>query len=63
MAANLNGIIYYKLDANTHGYSGDITKNSGLRGEEIDGNFAFLRGHDIEKIHFDENDLQRLKVA
>lgn len=51
---NLNGITYYKLDATAHGYLGDVTKNSGLRGEEIDSNFYFLRGHDIETISFDE---------
>ena len=54
MATNTNGIIYYKLDANIHGYEGDITKNCGLRGEEIDGNFNFLRGNDIKSIEFDE---------
>jgi uncharacterized protein (TIGR02145 family) len=54
MATNTNGLIYYKLDANLHGYSGDITKNCGLRGEEIDGNFNFLRGNDIKSIQFDE---------
>jgi hypothetical protein len=55
MAANINGLIYYKLDANVHGYPGDITKNCGLRGEEIDGNFNFLRGNDIEEISFGDN--------
>ena len=55
MATNINGVIYYKLDADTNGYLGDITKNCGLRGEEIDGNFNFLRGSDIEKVNFDEN--------
>jgi hypothetical protein len=54
MATNTNGLIYYKLDASTHGYEGDVTKNCGLRGEEIDGNFNFLRGHDIKSISFDE---------
>ena len=54
MATNTNGLIYYKLDADLHGYSGDITKNCGLRGEEIDGNFNFLRGNDIKSIQFDE---------
>ena len=54
MAANINGLIYYKLDAQSHGYPGDITKNCGLRGEEIDGNFNFLRSHDIKSISFDE---------
>ena len=54
MATNINGLIYYKLDAQSHGYPGDITKNCGLRGEEIDGNFSFLRGNDIQDISFDE---------
>jgi uncharacterized protein (TIGR02145 family) len=53
MAPNFNGIIYYKLDAASKGYPGDITKNCGLRGEEIDGNFNFLRGEDIKSIYFD----------
>lgn len=55
MATNINGLIYYKLDANLHGFPGDITKNCGLRGEEIDGNFNFLRSQDIKSISFDEN--------
>ena len=55
MATNTNGIIYYKLDANIHGYPGDTTKNCGLRGEEIDGNFNFLHGNDIKSISFDDN--------
>ena len=38
-----------------HMVTGDITKNCGLRGEEIDGNFNFLRGNDIKSISFDEN--------
>ena len=51
--ASTNGVIYYKL---TPGYSGattkDITKNCGLVGNEIDSNFHFLRGYDIETIGF-----------
>lgn len=61
MAANINGLIYYKLDANVHGYPGDITKNCGLRGEEIDGNFNFLRGNDIKEISFDDDGTIYLK--
>lgn len=45
MAAQ-NGVIYYKLDPRNH-YDGDVTKNCGLSGGEIDGNFNFLRGYDI----------------
>ena len=44
--ATQNGVIYYKLDPRNH-YDGDITKNCGLSGGEIDGNFNFLRGYDI----------------
>lgn len=61
MAVNLKGLTYYKLDANEHGYIGDITKNGGLRGEEIDGNFHFLRGIDIENISFEENGNLKIK--
>ena len=35
-------------------YEGDKTKNGGLTGNEIDGNFYFLRGQDIKNIVFDE---------
>ena len=52
MAIETNGVIYYKLDSNIHGYTGDITKNCGLRGEEVDSNFNFLRGQDIKTISF-----------
>ena len=61
MAINLKGLTYYKLDANIHGYAGDITKNNGLRGEEIDGNFHFLRGYDIESIFIEENGNLKIK--
>ena len=61
MATNLNGLTYYKLDASVHGYKGDITKNGGLRGEEIDGNFHFLRGNDVESISFEENNILVIK--
>lgn len=54
MATKTNGLIYYKLDVDTNGYEGDFTKNCGLRGEEIDGNFNFLRGNDIKNVSFDE---------
>ena len=54
MATNNNGLTYYKLDSTLHGYPGDFTKNSGLRGEEIDGNFNFLRGNDIKTLSFDD---------
>ncbi len=47
---NKNGVIYYKLISS---YGGDITKNCGLTGGEIDGNFLFLRGYDIENGSWD----------
>lgn len=61
MATNTNGLIYYKLDVDIHGYQGDITKNCGLRGEEIDGNFHFLRGEDIQSIEFDNDNTLFIK--
>lgn len=60
MSINKKGITYYKLDSNIHGYQGDITKNCGLRGEEIDSNFNFLRGHDIKTVSFDEDGAMHL---
>ena len=45
-----NGVIYYKLSST---YDGDITKNCGLTGGEIDSNFLFLRGYDIESGSWD----------
>lgn len=48
------GIIYYKLATDL--YPGDITKECGLSGAEIDGNFHFLRGMDIEHVELDEEE-------
>lgn len=45
-----NGVIYYKLSST---YDGDVTKNCGLTGGEIDSNFLFLRGYDIESGSWD----------
>lgn len=50
---NISGITYYKL---TEGYSGDRLKNCGLTGIEIDSNFYFLRGYDIESFKYDYNE-------
>lgn len=49
------GIIYYKL--NTNLFEGDITHSgcTGLKGNEIDNNFNFLRGNDIESAYYDDN--------
>ena len=44
----INGVTYFKLRSD---FEGDYTKNCGLLGEEIDGNFYFLRGYDIDSIY------------
>lgn len=47
------GVIYYKLADPL--YKGDSTKGCGLLGTEIDANFNFLRGYDIEKFEINED--------
>lgn len=47
----VDGVTYFKLKSE---FPGDYTKNCGLLGEEIDENFYFLRGYDIESIEVDE---------
>lgn len=49
--SNLSGVTYYKLEKR---YEGDVTKNCGLTGAEIDANFHFLRGRDIKSIELTE---------
>lgn len=46
----LNGVTYFKLQP---GFPGDFTKNCGLTGDEVDKNFYFLRGYDIDTIELD----------
>lgn len=48
----VEGVTYFKLKSE---FDGDYTKHCGLLGEEIDENFYFLRGYDIESIAMDEN--------
>ena len=48
----VEGVTYFKLKSELEG---DYTKHCGLLGEEIDENFYFLRGYDIETIEVDEN--------
>lgn len=48
----INGVTYFKLQSE---FEGDYTKNCGLFGEEIDANFYFLRGYDIESININED--------
>ena len=47
MENKTTGVIYFRLNKDVHGYEGDITKNCGLTGQEVDSNFHFLRGYDI----------------
>lgn len=54
MATEQRGVIYYKLDPDYH-YEGDYTKNCGVNGAEIDGNFHFLRGYDISSFDVSDN--------
>ena len=46
----INGITYFKL---TSPYMGDVTKNCGLTGGEIDNNFYVLEGRDINDASLD----------
>lgn len=46
------GLKLYTLKSN---FDNDVTKNCGLTGVEIDGNFLFLRNNDIYRGDFDEN--------
>lgn len=48
---SVEGVTYFKLKSE---FPGDYTKNCGLLGEEIDRNFYFLRGYDIESIDIDK---------
>ena len=52
-SAMTGGIIYFRLTEPRYG--GDTTKGCGLTGGEIDKNFNFLRGYDIEKGSWDNN--------
>ena len=47
----VEGVTYFKLKSE---FEGDYTKHCGLLGEEIDENFYFLRGYDIDNITIDE---------
>lgn len=47
----ISGVTYFKL---APGFTGDVTKNCGLTGDEVDKNFYFLRGYDIDTIKLDE---------
>ena len=50
----ISGVTYYKL---VSPYVGDRTKNCGLVGSDIDENFFFLRGNDIEAIYCENGKL------
>lgn len=49
---DINGITYFKLKSDIEG---DRTKNCGLYGEDVDKNFYYLRGRDIDSISVDSN--------
>ena len=46
----MNGITYFKLNSP---YEGDVTKNCGLTGIEVDNNFFTLEGRDIKSVTLD----------
>lgn len=46
-----NGITYYRLQSQ---YPGDVTKDCGLNGYEIDNNFNVLEGRDIESVYVED---------
>ena len=48
------GVTYFKLIPEKK-YEGDVTLNGSLRGEDMDANFYFLRGYDINTIGFDDD--------
>lgn len=48
----VDGVTYFKLKSE---FDGDYTKNCGLLGEEIDENFYFLRGNDIDNVYVDND--------
>lgn len=48
------GLTYYRLNSP---YEGDITKNAGLLGKEVDMNFFTLEGRDIKSVGVDGNAL------
>ena len=51
----MNGITYFKL---TSQYEGDVTKNCGLTGGEIDNNFHVLEGRDVKKVELEGTSLK-----
>lgn len=50
----MNGITYFKLKSP---YDGDVTKNCGLTGNEVDNNFFVLEGRDIKEVAVEGNAL------
>ena len=54
----VEGVTYFKLKSE---FEGDYTKHCGLLGEEIDENFYFLRGYDIESFEFDDNNREHIQ--
>lgn len=50
----MNGITYFKLKSP---YDGDVTKNCGLTGNEVDNNFFVLEGRDVKEVAVEGNAL------
>lgn len=50
----MNGITYYRLQSD---YDGDVTRNCGLTGQEIDNNFYVLEGRDVKSLEVDGDDI------
>ena len=51
----MNGITYFRL---TSQYDGDVTKNCGLTGAEIDNNFYVLEGRDVKDVELENSALK-----
>lgn len=50
----MNGITYFRLKSD---YDGDVTKDCGLTGQEIDNNFYVLEGRDVKSLEVDGDDI------
>ena len=50
----INGITYFRKNSP---YVGDVTKNCGLDGYEVDNNFFVLEGRDVKSLQVIGNDI------
>lgn len=58
-----NGVIYWKHNPGETDYRGDIQKPDGLCGTDLDHNFHFLRGMDIESVAYSGNTIVITRVS